>query len=878
MSQLNSSSGSPCDATGSQYLPSNANPPPRDKPQQGDWTPFRSRLEFEVAEFLYKKDQMSQGHVTHLMDLWAASLVPYGGNPPFTNCDDMLANIDAIAHRDAPWHCFEVSYTGPLPEGDVPSWMTEKYLVWTRDILAVLHIMISNEDFNGEFDYTPYAELSPEGRRILTNLMSGNWAWRQADKIAEDPTTYGAMFVPVILGSDKTTVSVATGQNEYYPLYVSIGNVHNGVRRAHRNAVHVLAFLAIAKCDKKHKDTEAFRLFKRQLYHTSVSKIPQPLRTVMENPEVVRCPDSHFRRAIYGIGPNLLDYPEQALAAGIVEGWCPVCLGHHNHLDCRLAAGRRSEELREALVGALDKKTLWDEYGIVASIIPYTNNFPRADIHELLSGDLLHQIIKPFKDHVVDWITEWITLEYGEAGASIVMSEIDRRLAVVPPFTGLRRFRQGRNFKQWTGDDSKALMKIYLAAIKGLVPGPLVRMVRAYLEYTYLIRHPIQDEDTLARSQAALAEYHEHREFLRTSGVRPEGFSIPRQHSHSHTARHTWNFAALHGLCTSITENKHIKAVKEPWRRSNHYEALGQMLLTNQRLDKLAAARVDFAARGMLDGTCYAAALLALVSNNNPGLGEGEEGRTDDQAGTTIGNEPEGAVEGPQLDAYVELARRSAPGYPRTLAALGAHLHRPELTGEVARFLATQYGLDPSDPATDLAQFTKPFMRVRVHHSAVVTYHAPGDPSGVGGMRREHIRATPSWRLGAARYDCAFVNKDPAQAGFRGLHAARIRLFLSFKFESKPYESALIEWFVPVGDEPDEDTGMWVVQPEYNEDGESQPYELIHVDAIYRSAHLIGFYGDSFVPTTLVASDSLDAFDAFFVNKWIDYHAHEHVH
>ena len=55
------------------------------------------------------------------------------------------------------------------------------------------------------------------------------------DLIAEDPDTHGAMFVPIILGSDKTTVSVATGQNEYYPLYMSIGNVHNDIRRAHRD-------------------------------------------------------------------------------------------------------------------------------------------------------------------------------------------------------------------------------------------------------------------------------------------------------------------------------------------------------------------------------------------------------------------------------------------------------------------------------------------------------------------------------------------------------------------------------------------------------------------------------------------------------------------
>ena len=53
------------------------------------------------------------------------------------------------------------------------------------------------------------------------------------------------MFVPIVLGSDKTTVSVATGQNEYYPLYASIGNVQNHLRRAHRNAVSVVGFLAI---------------------------------------------------------------------------------------------------------------------------------------------------------------------------------------------------------------------------------------------------------------------------------------------------------------------------------------------------------------------------------------------------------------------------------------------------------------------------------------------------------------------------------------------------------------------------------------------------------------------------------------------------------
>ena len=73
-----------------------------------------------------------------------------------------------------------------------------------------------------------------------------------------------------------------------------------------------------------------------------------------------------------------------------------------------------------------------------------------------------------------------------------------------------------------------------------------------------------------------------------------------------------WAFGAPNGLCSSITEPKHIKAVKKPYQRSSHYKALGQMLLTNQCLDKLAAAQVDFEKCGMLKGTCLSHALQFL--------------------------------------------------------------------------------------------------------------------------------------------------------------------------------------------------------------------------------------------------------------------------
>ncbi len=104
-----------------------------------------------------------------------------------------------------------------------------------------------------------------------------------------------------------------------------------------------------------------------------------------------------------------------------------------------------------------------------------------------------------------------------------------------------------------------------------------------------------------------VARYHHEREIFRDVGVCPDGFSLPRQHSVVHYRHLIQDFGVPNGLCSSITESKHIKAVKEPWRRSSQFNVLSQILLINERLDKLAAARVNFEARSMLDGSIFGA-------------------------------------------------------------------------------------------------------------------------------------------------------------------------------------------------------------------------------------------------------------------------------
>jgi hypothetical protein len=129
----------------------------------------------------------------------------------------------------------------------------------------------------------------------------------------------------------------------------------------------------------------------------------------------------------------------------------------------------------------------------------------------------------------------------------------------------------------------------------------MIHAIRAFLDFCYLVRREMIDDDTLALIQDAVDRFHHYREVFRLHGV-VDHFSLPRQHSISHYHQLIRLFGAPNGLCSSITESKHIKAVKKPYERSNHCHALGQMLVTNQRQDKLAAARSDFEARGMLEG------------------------------------------------------------------------------------------------------------------------------------------------------------------------------------------------------------------------------------------------------------------------------------
>jgi hypothetical protein len=163
---------------------------------------------------------------------------------------------------------------------------------------------------------------------------------------------------------------------------------------------------------------------------------------------------------------------------------------------------------------------------------------------------------------------------------------------------------------------------------------------------------------------------------------------------------------------------------------------------------------------------------------------------------------------------------------------------------------------------------------ISVFHSAVARYYAPSDLCGAGGMYRERIRSNPNWQGEYARYDTMFVETNAELPGMLGMAIGRARLLFSFKFRGGVHRCALVHWFVPSANEPDEDTGMWVVEPELQDNGRPT-VSIIPLDCVARAAHLLPVYGSRFVSEDFHFADSLNVFPAYFVNPYVDHHSNE---
>ena len=130
----------------------------------------------------------------------------------------------------------------------------------------------------------------------------------------------------------------------------------------------------------------------------------------------------------------------------------------------------------------------------------------------------------------------------------------------------------------------------------------MVQCIATFMDACYIARRNAITGPALKHFHSCVEKFHTLQNIFITAGVR-SSMSLPHQHALIHYFCAIHLFGSPNGLCLSITESKHIKAVKEPWRRSSWHHVLIQMLRTLVQMDKMVVLHCLFSKKGMLAGT-----------------------------------------------------------------------------------------------------------------------------------------------------------------------------------------------------------------------------------------------------------------------------------
>jgi hypothetical protein len=97
------------------------------------------------------------------------------------------------------------------------------------------------------------------------------------------------------------------------------------------------------------------------------------------------------------------------------------------------------------------------------------------------------------------------------------------------------------------------------------------------MDICYIARRNAISASVLECFRGCIERFHELREAFIACGVRKK-LSLPHQHAFNHYYSLIQSFGSPNGLCSSITESKHVEAVKDTWRWSSRFKAITQIV------------------------------------------------------------------------------------------------------------------------------------------------------------------------------------------------------------------------------------------------------------------------------------------------------------
>jgi len=136
-----------------------------------------------------------------------------------------------------------------------------EYHILYQDVTNVIAFLIGHRPFKDALAYAPKRLYNAENHRVYNELYSGDWWWETQGKLPS-----GATVVPILIAVDKTQLTMHHGDKSAWPVYLTIGNLDQQVRRRQTSPANILVgFVPVVE----EKDND----MKSKAYHKAMRTI-----------------------------------------------------------------------------------------------------------------------------------------------------------------------------------------------------------------------------------------------------------------------------------------------------------------------------------------------------------------------------------------------------------------------------------------------------------------------------------------------------------------------------------------------------------------------------------------------------------------------------
>ncbi|KAJ7148839.1 hypothetical protein C8R46DRAFT_1310948 [Mycena filopes] len=756
------------------------------KDGRAPWYPFESEDEWEMARWLMTSG-LSQEKVDEYLKL---KKVRADIRPSFHNNRAFLQRIDVLP--DGPqWKCYPFRLVGDEIGADGKK-KEETVEMWCRDPVECVRELVGNTAFTKQA-YEPcrvfkHFEDGKYSNREFNEMWTADWWWEIQKLLPK-----GATLVPIILASDKTQLTRFSGDQQAWPVYLTIGNIDKATRRAPSSrATVLLGYIPVAKLEIFTKARRPGAL--HQLFHDCMRTMLQSLRMAGREGVLMDCADGFVRKLYLILAAYIADYPEQTLICCCKENSCPGCLCHPKSRGDTCHAHRRNPTdtlriLAEQSNG--DHPAEFTDQNL-RPINPFWGSLPHTDIFRCMTPDILHELHNGvFGDHVVKWATTAIV---GDA------AEVDQRFRAMTPHPSLRHFKKGISLTtQWTGMERKNMEKVFLGILANATEPAVIRATRGILDFIYYAHFETHSDASLVQLDAAWLAFHDNKHGFESR----EHFNISKVHKLKHYVDSIRFKGTADGFNTEGTERLHIDLAKVAYNATNKRAYTRQMTVWLKRQEAVHKF-----------GSYLQWAVPGYIAPMNGGPGDDVEHREDDEPdipatpvrGTLddSDSEPDVSEDEGDLEEHPAFTIAKKPGFPNmTIASIERDFHAPYFIQHIGRFLQSQ---------SIIPRFTAALPRFPLYKRIYLTLPSIPEVGGSGAVRDtiravkgEPVHITPKGitPAKAGQFDTVLVRikpRDLNESPTDGLCVARVRVIFVIPDDLGQYVDpvAYVDWYKPL--------------------------------------------------------------------------------